>query len=108
MLDVIFKLFSAVKELVRSQALIVTYTKFEDGDAVIVNDKIEFTKEGFDESFSKVKPQYISILLNEEGIKHIKSLIAHKVDISIKNEEEIINEGIPFINLRVNWIKSEF
>ena len=108
MFDLIVKLNAMVKEIIRSQALIVTYSKFENGDVVVVNDKIDFTKEGFNKSFNATKPQYISVLLNEEGVKHIKSLIDHKVDMTIRNENEIKETAVPFLNLRVNWIKSEF
>ena len=108
MLELIAKLAKSVAEIIRSEALIVSYTKFVDNEPVEVTDKLSFTKDSFDDTFNTVKPQYLSVLMNAEGIKHINSLISHKVEMQIRNEDEIVKEANPFLRIRFNWVKSDF
>ena len=108
MQETIAKLAAMVKEIIRSEALIVSYSKFVDNEPVEVTDKLSFSKDSFDDSFNFVKPQYLSVLMNEEGIKHINSLLSHKVEMQIRNEDEIVKEANPFLRIRFNWVKSDF
>ena len=101
MQETIAKLAAMVKEIIRSEALIVSYSKLVDNEPVEVTDKLSFSKDSFDDSFNSVKPQYLSVLMNSEGIKHINSLISHKVEMQIRNEDEIVKEE--FNGTSINW-----